>query len=91
MQEDHSIAALCDAPAVSRSGYDAWAARKPGPRAESVPQVPARDCLTAAQAAANKSQATGSDSLRPSSHWPGWRQNEFTSVRLMDTLPASLD
>lgn len=35
MQEDHSIAALCDALAVSRSGYHAWAARKPGPRAQS--------------------------------------------------------
>ena len=34
MQEDHSIAALCDALAVSRSGYHAWAARVPGPRAQ---------------------------------------------------------
>jgi hypothetical protein len=33
MQEEHSIAALCDALAVSRSGYHAWAARPPGPRA----------------------------------------------------------
>ena len=34
MQEDHSIAQLCDALAVSRSGYHAWAAREPGPRAQ---------------------------------------------------------
>ena len=34
MQEEHSIADLCDALAVSRSGYHAWAARAPGPRAQ---------------------------------------------------------
>lgn len=34
MQEEHSIANLCDALAVSRSGYHAWAARAPGPRAQ---------------------------------------------------------
>ena len=34
MQEDYSIADLCDALAVSRSGYHAWAARVPGPRAQ---------------------------------------------------------
>ncbi len=34
MQEEHSIAALCDALAVSRSGYHAWAARTPGLRAQ---------------------------------------------------------
>ena len=27
MQEEHSIAQLCDALAVSRSGYHAWTAR----------------------------------------------------------------
>lgn len=34
MQEEHSIADLCAALAVSRSGYHAWAARAPGPRAQ---------------------------------------------------------
>lgn len=34
MQEEHSIADLCEALAVSRSGYHAWAAREPGPRAQ---------------------------------------------------------
>lgn len=34
MQEEHSIADLCDALGVSRSGYHAWAAREPGPRAQ---------------------------------------------------------
>ena len=34
MQEEHSIADLCDALAVSRSGSHAWAAREPGPRAQ---------------------------------------------------------
>ena len=34
MQEEHSINDLCDALAVSRSGYHAWAARTPGPRAQ---------------------------------------------------------
>ena len=34
MQEEHSIADLCDALAVSRSGYHAWAARVPGARAQ---------------------------------------------------------
>ncbi|MBI3414985.1 MAG: hypothetical protein HY043_06630 [Verrucomicrobia bacterium] len=34
MQEEHSIADLCDALAVSRSGYHAWAARVPGPSAQ---------------------------------------------------------
>ena len=34
MQEEHSIADLCDALDVSRSGYHAWAAREPGPRAQ---------------------------------------------------------
>lgn len=34
MQEEHSIAALCDTLAVSRSGYHAWATRAPGPRAQ---------------------------------------------------------
>ena len=34
MQEDYSIADLCAALAVSRSGYHAWAAREPGLRAQ---------------------------------------------------------
>lgn len=34
MQEEYSIADLCDALEVSRSGYHAWAARTPGPRAQ---------------------------------------------------------
>ena len=34
MQEEHSIADLCAALDVSRSGYHAWAARTPGPRAQ---------------------------------------------------------
>lgn len=34
MQEDHAIADLCAALDVSRSGYHAWAAREPGPRAQ---------------------------------------------------------
>lgn len=34
MQAEHSLADLCAALAVSRSGYHAWAARTPGPRAQ---------------------------------------------------------
>ena len=34
MQEEHAIADLCAALDVSRSGYHAWVARKPGPRAQ---------------------------------------------------------
>ena len=34
MQEEHSIADLCAALGVSRSGYHAWVARTPGPRAQ---------------------------------------------------------
>ena len=34
MQEEHSIAELCEALTVSRSGYHAWVARAPGPRAQ---------------------------------------------------------
>jgi putative transposase len=34
MQPEHSVADLCDALQVSRSGYHAWAARTPGPRAQ---------------------------------------------------------
>ena len=34
LQEDHALADLCAALAVSRSGYHAWAAREPGPRAQ---------------------------------------------------------
>ena len=35
MQEEHASAGLCAARAVSRSGNHAWAAREPGPRAQS--------------------------------------------------------
>jgi putative transposase len=34
MATEHSITELCDALAVTRSGYHAWAARWPGPRAQ---------------------------------------------------------
>lgn len=34
MQEEHSIADLCAALGVSRSGYHAWVTRTPGPRAQ---------------------------------------------------------
>ena len=34
LQAEHSIAELCDTLGVSRSGYHAWAAREPGPRAQ---------------------------------------------------------
>ena len=34
MQEEHSLNDLCDALGVSRSGYHAWVARTPGPRAQ---------------------------------------------------------
>lgn len=34
MQEEHSIADLCAALGVSRSGYHAWVTREPGPRAQ---------------------------------------------------------
>jgi hypothetical protein len=34
MQEEHAIADLCDALAVSRSGYHAWTAWAQGPRAQ---------------------------------------------------------
>ena len=34
MSADHSIAALCGALQVSRSGYYAWVERQPGPRAQ---------------------------------------------------------
>lgn len=34
MQEEYSIAQLCAALNVARSGYHAWAAREPGPRAQ---------------------------------------------------------
>ena len=34
MQEEHSITTLCETLAVSRSGYHAWAARRPSPRAQ---------------------------------------------------------
>ena len=33
MQKEHALADLCAALGVSRSGYHAWAAREPGPRA----------------------------------------------------------
>ncbi len=34
MQNEHSIAALCAALRVTRSGYHAWAERAPGPRTQ---------------------------------------------------------
>jgi len=39
MQPEHSVADLCDALQVSRSGYHAWAAREPGPRAQANAQL----------------------------------------------------
>ena len=34
LQEEHSVAELCQALGVSRSGYHGWVAREPGPRAQ---------------------------------------------------------
>jgi hypothetical protein len=55
-----------------------------------VLRVRARDDLSGAQVAANKSQAAGCTSTSPRPHSLGLRLIEFTSASPTDTLPAIL-
>jgi putative transposase len=79
MQPEYSISELCEALAVRRSGYHAWTARRPGPRAQAdVVLVP-----LISQAHGESRQTYGSPRIR---HWlrqHGHRCGQRRIARLM--------
>jgi transposase InsO family protein len=75
MQAEHAIADLCAALAVSRSGYHAWAAREPGPRA----QANAALWPLIEQAYAESRQTYGSPRIR---QWLGRRGQKCSRHRV---------
>ena len=83
MQEEPSIAALCDTLAVSRNGYHAWATRAPGSRA----QADAVLWPLIEQAYAESCQTYGSPRIR---QWlgPAWTKVLAPSRGAADARPA---
>jgi transposase InsO family protein len=79
LQEDHSLTDLCDALAVSRSGYHAWATREPGPRA----QANARLLPLIHQAYAESRQTYGSPRVHQWLHRHGQRCGRNRVAQLM--------
>lgn len=85
MQPDYSIIELCEALAVSRSGYHAWAGRLPGPRA----QANAALLPLIAQAHRESRQTYGSPRIRRWLAQRGYRCGHVRVARLMQQAGLS--
>jgi putative transposase len=79
MAAEHSIADLCVALEVSRSGYYAWAGRKPGPRAEKNRQLTAEIEVLFE----GNRKSYGSPRITVALQQAGWRCNHKRVERLM--------
>lgn len=85
MQNEYSIADLCLALQVTRSGYHAWAARAPGPRA----QADAALLPLIAQAHQESRQTYGRPRITHWLHQQGQRCGHMRVARLMRQLGLS--